>query len=238
MLDLTDRVALVTGGSSGIGRAIGAALKERGAHVVLTSRSAERAEEAAREIDTGSRGSVVGYACDVRDPAACQSTVERIVREHGGLDLLVNNAGLGIFKPIQEMSVEEWETQIRTNLDGVFYQTKAALPALLEADDAWIVNIGSLASRNTFGGGVGYNASKFGLLGMTEAMMIDLRHDGIRTAIVMPGSVDTGFGGNEDGKSWAIQPEDLGEAVIHLLSQPDRTLVSRIEVRPTRPPKK
>ena len=126
---------------------------------------------------------------------------------------------------------------METNLNGVFYCTKAALPHLREADDAWIVNIGSLASRNTFSGGVGYNASKFGLLGMTEAMMLDLRYEGIRTSIVMPGSVNTNFAHGDD-RQWAIQPEDVGEAVLGLLRQPEHTLVSRLEMRPTRPPKK
>jgi len=238
MLDLTGRVALITGGSTGIGQAIAAGLKGCGATVVLTSRSLERAEAAARDLDGVGKGTAMGLACDVRDPAACRSVVDQVVEQCGGLHILVNNAGLGVFKSIQELTIEEWEKQIRTNLDGVFYQTKAALPHLLTADDAWIVNIGSLASRNSFAGGVGYNASKFGLLGMTEAMMLDLRHEGIRTTIIMPGSVDTEFFRGEEDRPWAIQPQDIAAAVLGVLAQPERTLVSRVEVRPSAPPKK
>lgn len=126
--------------------------------------------------------------------------------------------------------------QVETNLNGVFFCTRAALAQLREADDAWIINVGSLASRNSFGGGTGYNASKFGLLGMTEAMMLDLRYEGIRTSILMPGSVNTDFGPHGD-RPWAIQPEDLAETVLHLLSSPSQTLVSRVEVRPSAPPR-
>lgn len=237
-LDLSGRVALVTGASAGIGYAIAHALHAHGASVVVTSRSADRAEVAAQALDTGGTGRVLGVACDVRDPDACETAVARTIEAFGGLHILVNNAGLGIFKSILEMSIEEWETQIRTNLDGVFYSTKAALPALVEADDAWVVNIGSLASRNTFAGGVGYNASKFGLLGMTEAMMLDLRYDGVRAAIVMPGSVNTDFSHVGQDRQWAIQPQDVADAVLHLLGQPQRTLISRVEVRPSTPPQR
>jgi len=234
MIDLTGRTALVTGGSAGIGHAIAAALRDRGANVALTSRSADRAEIAAGQID----GEVLGLACDVRDPEACEAAVSATVERFGGLDILINNAGLGIFRSIKEMTREEWEKQIRTNLDGVFYTTKAALPALIEAEDAWVVNIGSLASRNTFAGGVGYNASKFGLLGMTEAMMLDLRYDGIRAAIIMPGSVNTDFSHVGQDRQWAIQPSDVADAVLHVMSQPQNTLVSRVEIRPSAPPRK
>jgi len=238
MIDLEGRVALVTGGSAGIGHAIASALRAHGARVVLTSRSAERAEEAARDIAGDQPDTVLGVECDVRDPEACTAAIETVTDRFGGLDILVNNAGLGIFKSIREMSNDEWDRQIRTNLDGVFYMTKAALPPLVVANDAWIVNIGSLASRNTFAGGVGYNASKFGLLGMTEAMMLDLRYDDIRAAIIMPGSVDTGFFEADEDRPWAIQPGDVAETVLHVMGQPQRTLLSRVEMRPSAPPRK
>ncbi|MDT8367584.1 MAG: SDR family oxidoreductase [Longimicrobiales bacterium] len=237
MIDLSGRVAFVTGGSAGIGRSIAAALHAHGARVALTSRAGPRAEAAARAIDSEGGGRAIGLACDVRDPDACRRAVDTVVERFGGLDLLVNNAGLGIFKSILEMTREEWDLQIRTNLDGVFHTTRAALPALLAADDAWIVNIGSLASRNTFAGGAGYNASKFGLLGMTEAMMLDLRHEGIRTAILMPGSVNTDFSHEGEDRGWAIQPEDVADSLLHLLGQPRNTLVSRVELRPSAPPR-
>ena len=235
-VDLSGKVALVTGGSEGIGTAVAADLARAGARVVVTSRSLEKAEAVAAGID----GDVVGRACDVRSMEACEALMADIGQLYGRLDILVNNAGLGIFKPIQEMSVEEWKAQVETNLTGVFLTSKAALPLLRAAGqggegDAWIINIGSLASRNSFGNGAGYNASKFGLLGMTEAMMIDLRYDGIRTSIVMPGSVNTGFNNHTEDRDWAIQPEDVGRAVLQLVAYPTGTLVSRVEMRPSRP---
>jgi NAD(P)-dependent dehydrogenase (short-subunit alcohol dehydrogenase family) len=237
MVDLTGRVAVVTGGSEGIGRSVAEALAERGASVVLTSRSGDRAASVAEEIDARVEGAVKGMACDVRDPEQCRALVSSTLEAFGGLDILVNNAGLGIFKPIQELTEEEYLVQIETNLNGVFFTTRAALGPLRAAEDPWIVNIGSLASRNTFSGGVGYNASKFGLLGMTEAMMLDLRYEGIRTSIIMPGSVNTGFSDHGD-RPWAVQPEDVAEAVLQLLSYPRHTLVSRVEMRPSAPPRK
>lgn len=236
MGNLKGRVAIVTGGSEGIGKAIAEALAREGASVALTSRSQERAEAAAAELDAAHPGSVRGFECDVRDMAACEALVASTLEAFGSLDVLVNNAGLGIFKTIQEMSVEEYRVQVDTNLVGVFHTTKAALEPLRAADDAWIINIGSLASRNSFSRGVGYNASKFGLLGMTEAMMLDLRYEGIRTTILMPGSVNTDFSDHPD-RPWAIQPEDLGETVLQVLSYPGQTLLSRIEVRPSQPPR-
>lgn len=236
MVDLTGRVAVVTGGSEGIGRAVAHALARQGASVMLTSRNPDRAREVAADLDAGVEGTVQGVGCDVRDPVQCQRLVDATVNAYGALHILVNNAGLGIFKPIQEMTFEDYLAQIETNLNGVFFCTKAALPHLQAADDAWVINLGSLASRNSFARGVGYNASKFGLLGMTEAMMLDLRYDGIRTSIIMPGSVNTGFADSGD-RPWAIQPEDVGETVLQLLSYPGNTLVSRIEMRPSAPPK-
>ena len=235
-VDLSGKVALVTGGTEGIGTAVAADLARAGAHVVITSRSLEKAQAAADGIE----GDVTGMACDVRDFDACGAIMTEIGDRWGRLDILVNNAGLGIFKPIQEMSVDEWTLQVETNLTGVFLTSKAALPLLKAAGnggegDAWIINIGSLASRNSFGNGSGYNASKFGLLGMTEAMMIDLRYEGIRTSIIMPGSVNTGFNDHSGDRDWAIQPEDVGRAVLQLVAYPTGTLVSRVEMRPSRP---
>lgn len=238
MVDLTGRIAVVTGGSEGIGRSVAEALARQGASVVLTSRDAATAASVAAEIDAAQPGEVVGLACDVRDPEQCQALVDGTVERFGGLHVLVNNAGLGVFKPVQEMTLDEFRLQIDVNLNGVFYCIKAALPHLKAADDAWVINMGSLASRNTFGGGAGYNASKFGLLGMTEALMLDLRYEGIRTSIIMPGSVNTGFNDHDGDRAWAIQPEDIGETVLQLLSYPGHTLVSRVEMRPSRPPRK
>jgi NAD(P)-dependent dehydrogenase (short-subunit alcohol dehydrogenase family) len=240
MLDLTGKVAVVTGGTKGIGLAIAEDLLRAGASVTLSARTPRDVERVAGELESLGPGRVLGVAGDVSSPEGCQALVDETVARFGGLDILVNNAGLGIFKPIQEMSVEEWRLQVDVNLGGVFYCTKAALPYLQAADDAWIINVGSLASRNSFSGGAGYNASKFGLLGMSEAMMLDVRYDGIRTSIIMPGSVDTYFGGRSPSPegAWKIQPADVARAVMDLLAYPGNSLPSRIELRPTQPPRK
>jgi NAD(P)-dependent dehydrogenase (short-subunit alcohol dehydrogenase family) len=238
--DFEETVAIVTGATRGIGRAIAEALVAGGARVVISSRSPTEVEEAAESISERGRGEAQGIVCDVREPEQCKTLVQGALDSFGRLDILVNNAGVGRFAPIQEMDSADWDIQIRTNLDGVFHCTKAAVPHLISSGAGWIVNIGSLAGRNAFSGGVAYNASKWGLLGMSEAMMLDLRHEGVRVTCVMPGSVNTHFfGGEPDPEaSWRLQPEDIAEAVVDILSFPDRALPSRLEIRPTRPPRK
>jgi NAD(P)-dependent dehydrogenase (short-subunit alcohol dehydrogenase family) len=240
MNELDGRVAIVTGGTKGIGRAIVSDLLSAGLHVVLTARTRVDVEQATEEMEAGAPDRVLGVACDVRDPEACEELVSRAVERFGGLDVLVNNAGVGKFASIQEMPLEDWNLQIDTNLSGVFYLSKAAVPHLKESDDAWIINIGSLAGRNTFAGGTAYNASKFGLLGLSEAMMLDLRYEGIRVSLVMPGSVDTSFGDRPEGSKsgWALTSEDVSRAVLDLLRYPGNALASRVELRPTQPPRK
>lgn len=239
MPDLTGKVALVTGSTKGIGLAIARHLVEAGASVVVNGRSDAAVAETAAGLAEGAAGRVVGIACDVSDPQACADLVARTVRELGRLDILVNNAGLGIFKPITELSVEEWRRQIDVNLGGVFYCSKAAVPHLSATGDGWIINIGSLASRNSFAGGSGYNASKFGLLGMTEATMLDVRHSDIRVSIIMPGSVNTYFGGREpkQERDWRLEDDDCALAVMQLLAYPKEAHVSRVEMRPSQPNK-
>lgn len=240
MPDLTDRVAVVTGSTKGIGRAIAEALVDEGASVVVSSRTEDDVERVARELEGRGPGSVQGRPCDVRDPEACRALMQAAVDELGRLDILVNNAGLGRFAPVPELSVEDWQIQIDTNLSGVFYCSKAAIPHLSATGDGWIVNVGSLAGRNPFSGGAAYNASKFGLVGLTEALMLDVRHDDVRVSIVMPGSVDTHFGGRDpkgNPRAWAQRPEDVARAVLSLLDQPRHTHVSRVEMRPSQPPK-
>jgi len=239
MPDLTGRVAIVTGSTKGIGLAIAEEFVEAGASVVISARTASDVEEVAERLDPYARGDVRGIPTDVADPDACAELVRRTVDELGRLDILVNNAGLGTFKSIEEMSHEEWRTQIDVNLGGVFACSKAAIPHLKDSDDAWIINIGSLAGRNTFAGGTGYNASKFGLVGMTEAMMLDVRHDEIRVSIIMPGSVNTDFGTREEQpeRGWRLQGEDCAQAVMNLLEYPKGAHVSRVEMRPAMPPR-
>jgi 3-oxoacyl-[acyl-carrier protein] reductase len=237
---LTGKVALINGSTKGIGRAIAEDLVRAGAKVVVSSRTVADVEGAAREVDGAGPGAAHGIPCDVRDPEACRRLVEETVERLGGLDILVNNAGLGRFATIQDMDPDDWEIQIRTNLDGVFHVSKAAVPHLIAGDGGWIFNIGSLAGRNAFSGGVAYNATKFGLTGMSEAMMLDLRDEGVRVTCIMPGSVNTHFfGGEPDPEGgWKLQAEDISRVVMDLLAFPDRALPSKIEIRPSRPPKK
>ena len=240
MLDLTGHVALITGSTKGIGLAIARRMADAEAHLVVTARSGEEVERAVRELTVRGSGDVLGVTCDVRDMEDCQDLVRQAVDAFDSLNILVNNAGLGIFAPIQEMSLEDWSRQIETNLTGVFNRSRAAIPHLIASGDGWIINVGSLAGRNPFAGGAAYNASKFGLLGMTEAMMLDLRHEGVRVSLVMPGSVSTEFGGRIPGEDddWRLQADDVARAVTDLLRYPGNALPSRVELRPTRPPQK
>lgn len=233
MPNLTGKVAIVTGSTKGIGRAIAERLVNEGANVVVSARTAADVTNVAEHLGDNA----VGITCDVSDPSSCRELVDATVERFGRLDVLVNNAGFGIFKPISEMTVEEWRRQIDVNLGGVFYCSKAALPHLSASGDGFIINIGSLASRNTFSGGAGYNASKFGLLGMTEAMMLDVRYEDVRVSIVMPGSVNTDFRGNEAAseRGWKLEADDCALAVMQLLDYPKEAHVSRIEMRPAQP---
>ncbi len=233
-MNLDGKVAVVTGGTKGIGRAIAEDLLEQGGRVVVGARTEADVARVADELGGHARGVV----CDVRSADDCAALIGTAVDAFGGLDILVNNAGIGIFKPVEEMTVEEWDRLQGTNVNGLFYCSHAAIPHLKERGGGWIINIGSLAGKNAFPGGAAYNTSKFGLIGFSEALMQEVRHDGIRVSYIMPGSVATsGFGA---GKSddWKIQPEDIGKIVLDLLATPDRTLPSRVEVRPSRPPKK
>lgn len=240
MPDLSGRTAVVTGSTRGIGRAVAGALVDAGADVVVSARTTGDVEDTVEELGAGAKGRVVGFPCDVRRPDNCAELVERTVERMGGLDILVNNAGVGIFASVREMTGDEWRRVVETNLEGVFHLSRAAVPPLLESDFAWIVNVGSLAGRNTFAGGAAYNASKFGLVGLTEAMMLDLRHDGVRVCLVMPGSVDTAFShpGGEGARSWALRPTDVARAVLQLMEYPSHAHVSRVEMRPAQPPRK
>lgn len=232
MIELNDRTAIVTGGTKGIGRAIAEAIVEAGASVVIAARTKDEVEKAAEELGPRARG----FAADMRRAEDCERLVRQAVDAFGRLDILVNNAGVGIFESVEDMQVEQWNQVIETNLNALFYLTHHALPRLKESDGGWVINIGSLGGKNAFPGGAAYNASKFGVVGFSEALMQEVRHDGVRVSYIMPGSVSTGFGLGEG--DWKIQPQDVADIVLDLLSTPDRTLPSRIEVRPSRPPKK
>ena len=240
--DLTGRRILVTGGTRGIGRAVAEGVAARGASVAVAARSEDDVRAFAAELaDASAEGArVSGIRCDVRDARQCAELVERTVEALGGLDVLVNNAGIGRFAAVADMDPDTWDAVIETNLDSVFYCSHAAIPYLRESDDAWIINMASLAGKNAFPRGAAYNASKFGLVGFSEALMQEVRHDGIRVSYIMPGSVATDFSHPEPGAddSWKIQPGDLAQVVLDLLATPGRTLPSRVEVRPARPPRK
>ncbi|MFC4427518.1 SDR family oxidoreductase [Deinococcus navajonensis] len=235
MSDQVAKSAFITGGSKGIGLAVGQAFVAEGYAVTLTSRHQDEVEAAAQSLGAQGRGVV----CDVRDAAAVQRAVDDHVSAYGGLDVLFVNAGVGHFGNVMDLSIEEWDQVIQTNLSGAFYTIKAALEPLAR-QGGHIFTLSSLAGRNPFPGGGAYNASKFGLNGLSEVLNLDLRERGIKVTQIMPGSVATHFGGHtpNEGDAWKIQPEDLAQLTVDLLRMPGRTLPSRVEVRPSRPPRK
>src|ERR1700733_14706182 len=234
---LQRRTALVTGATRGIGFAIARALADAGATVAICGRSQESVDEAVRRLTNEKQRKVAGKAADVRASTNVAALFEWIDSEMGGPDILVNNAGVGIMKSTAELTVEDWRQTLETNLSGAFYCSREALGRMKKRGGGYIINIGSLAGKNAFAGGGAYNASKFGLSGLTEAMMLDHRYDNVRVTHIMPGSVDTQFSGGSARADWKIAPEDIGEIVLMLLRMPDRTLVSQIEVRPAKPRK-
>lgn len=236
---LKEKRAVVTGASQGIGLAIARALSSEGAEVAICARNPESLRKAVENLQQNAPGrKVLGYAADVSDSAQVAQLFAFVDKELGGLDLLINNAGLGLFRATAELTVEEWDRLIGTNLSGAFYCSREALCRFEERRGGSIINISSLAGRNPFAGGAAYNASKFGLNGFSEAMMLDHRNDNVRVSYIMPGSVSTHFGGEELGKAdWKISPDDIAELVLDILRMPERTLISRIEVRPSRPQK-
>ncbi len=235
-------VAFVTGGTRGIGLAVVQALVARGDSVVLTGATVESAlrAETAVALEAGDATRVMGVGCDVRDRPSVRRAVEAAVQRFGGLDLLVNNAGVGTGAPIEYLDEAEWHRLIDTNLTGVFHCSQAAIPHLKARGGGWIVNVSSLAGKNAFAGGAAYCATKAGLDAFSEALMQEVRHDGIRVAHVCPGSVATGFNDRapESGAEWKLHAEDVAAVIVHLLSHPPRSLPSRVEIRPARPPRK
>ncbi|HET8753739.1 MAG TPA: SDR family oxidoreductase [Salinimicrobium sp.] len=239
MKNLDQKVAYITGGSKGIGYGIAQALSEAGVKVAISSRNLKEAEEAAQEISRNGKAEVIGLQADVRDFESQKKALEQVTSKWGSLDILICNAGVGKFAPIDELSIEDWQQTIETNLTGVFYSIKAAVSALKESQ-GYIFTISSLAGTNFFAGGAAYNASKFGVTGFTQAAMLDLRDYGIKVTTIMPGSVATYFNGHTPSQedSWKIQIEDIGEIVVDLLRLNPRALPSKIEIRPSQPPKK
>lgn len=235
------RTTLITGGSRGIGYALAEALLRAGDHVAFTGTSTDgvmRAEHALASA-VGGAGRITGIVCDVRDAASAERALRTAAERFGGLDALVNNAGVGVGVPIADMAHDEWDRIIGTNLTGVFNCCKAAIPLLRARGGGWIVNVSSLASKNPFVGGAAYCASKAGLNAFSEALMQELRYDNIRVTYVLPGSVATGFSGRaaETGAGWKLLPEDVAHAIVDVMNHPARSLPSRIEIRPSQPKK-
>jgi NAD(P)-dependent dehydrogenase (short-subunit alcohol dehydrogenase family) len=230
--------AFVTGGTRGIGRAIAAAILAEGGHVTITGRSARGAESAARELGAtaGDPSRVSGIELDVRDRVAVDRAVAGAIDRMGGLNVLVNNAGVGVFREVAAMSDEEWTRVIDTNLTGVFYCSRAALPQMKKEGGAWVVNIASLAGRNYFATAGAYCASKAGLVAFSESLMLEVRDAGIRVTVIMPGSVATDFSGEHrtGDDSWKLQPDDVAQVVVDLLRHPSRSLPSKVEMRPSK----
>ena len=232
------KTALVTGGSKGIGYGVAAVLIKEGIRVAITSRSQKSADEAVTELNKIREGFAIGIESDVRSLESQQNAVKVVLEKWGQLDYVVANAGIGHFASIYELTPEQWQETIDINLTGVFYSAKASLDALKETK-GYFINIASLAGTNFFPDGTAYNASKFGLVGFSQAMMMDVRKDGIKVTTIMPGSVATEFGNNQPSEkdAWKIQPEDIGQIVSDLIKMPARTLPSKIEVRPSVPGK-
>ncbi|MFB9057253.1 SDR family oxidoreductase [Mariniflexile ostreae] len=236
---LKNKVALITGGSKGIGYGIAQSLINMGVHVAVTSRTEASAVNAANILTSGIESDVkaIGIEADVRDFESQQKAVATVLSQFGQLDIVIANAGLGHYGNIEDISIQQWQETIDTNLTGAFYTIKASLEALKKSQ-GYYITISSLAGTNFFANGSAYNASKFGLTGFTQAVMLDLRKYGIKVSTIMPGSVSTYFNGNipnpED--AWKIQIEDIGELVVDVLKMNPRTLPSKIEVRPSTPP--
>ena len=230
------KTAIITGGSKGIGYGIAESLIKNGWHVAITGRTQTSLDGAVRKLQELKTDHVMGIKTDVRDYTQQQAAVDKVLQAWGQLDALIANAGIGYFGSIETLTHEQWHETMDTNLTGVFYSIQASLPALKKSQ-GYILTIASLAGTNFFAGGSAYNASKFGLVGFTQAVMLDVRDQGIKVCTIMPGSVATHFNGHvPDAKDdWKIQPEDIGELVVDVLKMNPRTLPSKIEVRPSRP---
>jgi NAD(P)-dependent dehydrogenase (short-subunit alcohol dehydrogenase family) len=237
--DLSSTIAIVTGGTKGIGYAIAEALLKNGAGVFICGRNEDDLNEALEKLS--GEGKTAGISCDVRNEDEVKALLAECGRVFGGFDVLINNAGMGYFgTTVEEMSSDEFRQTLETNLFGVFYTCHHSIPLLRQRGGGYIINISSLAGQNPHAGMAAYNASKFGLNGFSEALMQEVRHDNIKVSYICPGSVNTDFGGDtaSPNKAWQLQPGDIAEVVIDLLRFDTRALPSKIEIRPSSPPKK
>jgi 3-oxoacyl-[acyl-carrier protein] reductase len=234
MTTLIGKTAIVTGGSRGIGLAIARALVTSDVNVMITGTKEKPLEDAIRELGA----MAMAQRADVRDYADVERAFNAAAAHFGGVDILVNNAGVGVFTPVANMSIDQWHNVIETNVTGAFYCSRAVLPHLRKRGGGWIVNISSLSGTNPFANGAAYCASKAALNAFSESLMQEVRHDGIRVATIAPGSVNTSFGDHDSGAEWKLSPDDVAHAVVDLLDHPPRSLPSRVEIRPAKPPKK
>ncbi|MEE2636099.1 MAG: SDR family oxidoreductase [Acidobacteriota bacterium] len=238
---LVGRVAIVTGGSRGIGLATAAALLDEGASVLICGRSEDALVRAASQLEQHAGGGTIGrlatVAADIRQLQPAEHMIQTAIDRFGGVDILINNAGVGRFALLSELSVDDWLEVIETNLSGVFYCSRAAIPVMKQRGGGWIINVSSLAGKHPFAGGTAYCASKAGLNALTEALMQEVRHDKIRVSCVLPGSVDTEFAGNQPSPevSWKLASSDVARAILDLIHHPARSLPSRVELRPSMP---
>jgi 3-oxoacyl-[acyl-carrier protein] reductase len=239
-MDLSGKKAVVTGGTKGIGYAIARALIAGGVDVVVSARHEDEIEQTVDQLNELGPGRCAGFVCDVRNESQVKDLFANVVKVLSGLDILVNNAGIGLFETVEATSGDDFRAVIETNLCGVFYCCHEAIPLMKKRGGGYILNLSSLAGANPHPRMAAYNASKFGLNGFSEALMQEVRHDGIKVSYIMPGSVNTEFGGDEPSaeKSWQLQPDDIAQVVMDLLNFPQRALPSRVEIRPSRPPKK
>jgi len=239
-INLKNKTAIVTGGTKGIGRGIAEALRRESVTVCIAARHQSEIDEAVKELNQGNEGRAIGFVCDVRDYDQVKALIDYTVKELGGLDILVNNAGIGIFQKVEDTTPEDFRAVLETNVFGVFYCCHEAIPQMRRRGGGYIINISSLAGVNAHPQMAAYNASKFGLNGFSEALMQEVRHDNIKVSYIMPGSVNTEFGGDSpsDEKNWQLTPQDIARVVSDLLRHDDRSLPSRVEIRPSKPPKK
>jgi NAD(P)-dependent dehydrogenase (short-subunit alcohol dehydrogenase family) len=239
-MKLTGKTAIVTGGTKGIGRAVAESLIREDASVVVSARNGDEVEKTVLDLVDIGPGQVAGFVCDVRDYEQVKVLFRNTVATFQSVDILINNAGIGIFASVEAMPPQDFKATLETNLLGVYHCCHEAIPLMKQRGGGYIFNISSLAGVNAHARMAAYNASKFGLNGFSEALMQEVRHDGIKVSYIMPGSVNTEFGGDSpnDEKSWQLQPADIAHVVMDLLSYPERSLPSRVEIRPTKPPKK
>lgn len=233
-MEIKDKVAYITGGSKGIGLGVAKALIDQGMKVAISGRTLKTVQESARGLGDGTN--ILALESDVTNLQDEEKAVKAILDKWGQLDVVLANAGVGHFSPIDEMPASEWHQMIETNLNGVYHTLKGSVEAL-KRSKGYYMTLASLAGTNFFATGAGYNATKFGVVGFTQAAMLDLRKYGIKVTTIMPGSVATHFNDNEPSEkdAWKIQPEDIGRVVVDLLKMHQRTLPSKVEIRPSRP---